>query len=136
LTPNCVSFLGSRMDIPNLLSAIDIFVLCSETEGLPVSLIEAMAAKKPIIATSVGGIPQLIENDHNGLLISPHDPSRLAKSILALMENSTLRESIAQEAFQTIESKFSTDVVGQKIIAIYNNLLDKKFTSYTSIIGK
>ena len=126
LAPENVRFLGSRQDVPDLLSALDIFVLSSETEGLPVALLEAMAASRPVVATRVGGIPQVIEDGHNGLLISPHDPAGLAKAILTLMEDSTLRESVAREGYRTIEARFSTDVVGQQIVALYDDLLEKK----------
>ncbi len=126
LTPDYVTFLGSRRDIPDLLSALDIFVLSSETEGLPVSLLEAMAASRPVVATRVGAIPQVIQDGHNGLLISPHDPAGLAKAILTLIEDNTLRESVAREGYRTVEAHFSTDVVGQQIVALYDGLLKKK----------
>jgi len=119
-------YLGSRQDIPELLSALDFFVLSSESEGLPVSLLEAMAASRPVVATRVGGIPQVIEDGHNGLLVSPHDPAGLAKAIITLMEDSTLRESVAREGYRTVEARFSINMIGQQIIALYDDLLEKK----------
>jgi glycosyltransferase involved in cell wall biosynthesis len=126
LMPEYARFLGSRQDIPDLLLALDIFVLSSETEGLPVSMLEAMAASKPVIATRVGGIPQVIEDGFNGFLIPPHDPASLSKAILMLLKDCTLRESLAREAYRTVEARFSTKVIGRQIVALYDDLLDKK----------
>ncbi len=126
LTPQHVTFLGSRLDIPELLPALDIFALSSEREGIPVSMLEAMAASRPVVATRVGGIPQVIQDRHNGLLVSPHDPAGLAKALLTLMEDSTLCKSVAMEGYRTVEERFSTDVIGHRIIALYDGLLEKK----------
>ena len=122
-----MNFLGSRQDIPDLLSALDIFVLSSEREGLPVSLLEAMAASKPVVVTRVGGIPEVIQDGYNGLLVPPHDPLILAKAILTLVENSALRESLAKQGYQTVKVRFSTTAVGQQITTLYDDLMDKKF---------
>jgi len=126
LAPQHVLFLGSRQDIPELLSAMDIFALSSEREGLPVSLLEAMAASRPVVITRVGGIPQVIQDRHNGLLVSPHDPKAIAGAILALAEDSTLCGSIAREGYRTVEAQYSINVVGQQIVALYDGLLKKK----------
>lgn len=126
LAPQNVKFMGSRHDIPELLSTFDIFILSSEREGLPVSLLEAMAASKPVVATRVGGIPQVIEDGHNGLIISPHNPIGLAKAIFALIENNALRESLAREGYRTVDSHFSVDVVSHQIISLYDTLLENK----------
>jgi glycosyltransferase involved in cell wall biosynthesis len=126
LGPEHVMFLGSRQDVPDLLAAIDIFVLSSEAEGLPVAMLEAMAASKPVIVTQVGAIPQIIQDGFNGLLVSPHDPIGLANAILMLIGDSFLREALAREAYRTVNERFSIEVVGQQMIALYDNLLEKK----------
>jgi len=126
LAPKYVRFLGNRQDVTDFLSAVDIFALSSEREGLPVSMLEAMAASRPVVATQVGGIPQVIQDGHNGLLVPPHDPASLAKAIITLIEDSTLRESVAREGYRTVEARFSTDAIGQQIIALYDCLLEKK----------
>jgi glycosyltransferase involved in cell wall biosynthesis len=130
LVPQFVSFLGSRKDIPDLLSAMDYFVLSSESEGLPVALLEAMAASKPIIASRVGGIPEVIQDGYNGLLVSAHDPTGLAKAILRLIEDPGMCEAIGGEAYRTAVKRFSTEVVGQQITAIYASLLKKKWVNH------
>jgi glycosyltransferase involved in cell wall biosynthesis len=126
LVPEYVRFLGNRPDVADFFSALDIFVLSSETEGLPVALLEAMAASKPVVATGVGGIPQAIQDGRNGLLIPPHDPASLADAILTVMEDSTLRESLAREGYRTVKARFSIDVIAQQMIALYDSLLEKK----------
>jgi glycosyltransferase involved in cell wall biosynthesis len=85
-----------------------------------------MAASRPVVATRVGAIPQVIQDGHNGLLISPHDPTGLAKAILTLIGDSTLRESLGREAYRTVEARFSTNVVCQQITALYEALLENK----------
>jgi len=126
LLPKYVKFLGSRQDIPELLTALDIFVLSSEREGLPVSLLEAMAASKPIVATAVGGIPEVIHNGVNGLMVPPCEPKYLADAIISLIENNTLRESVTSNGFRSVKTKYSLDVVSQQIFTLYDSLLKKK----------
>jgi glycosyltransferase involved in cell wall biosynthesis len=126
LIPGCVSFLGSRFDIPEILSSLDIFILSSELEGLPVALLEAMASTRPVIATRVGGIPQVIQDGYNGILVSPHDPTGLANAIFAVIEDNTLSRSMAIEGFRTIESRYSINAVGQQIVSLYDSMLKKK----------
>lgn len=126
LLSNSVQFLGSRQDVAELLAALDIFVLSSEREGLPVSMLEAMAASKPIIVTSVGGIPEVIQNGYNGILVSPHNPSALANAIMDLIENNATREAIAQQGYQTVNTRFSAMAVSRQIASLYDNLLAKK----------
>jgi glycosyltransferase involved in cell wall biosynthesis len=123
LLPQKVMFLGSRVDIPELLSALDIFVLSSETEGLPVSMLEAMAALKPVIVPKVGAIPQVILDRQNGLLISPHDPAGLAEAILTLAEDDTLRRSLAVKGNRTVETRYSTNAISSQILALYDRAL-------------
>ncbi len=126
LSPQNLKFLGSRTDIPEVLSALDIFVLSSEREGLPVSMLEAMAASLPVVATSVGGIPQVIIDGYNGVLTSPNEPSGLAKAMLSLIENKALCESVARAGYQTVKDRFSVDLVAKQIISLYDELLMNK----------
>ena len=80
--------------MPLYYSKADVFILPSLSEGLPLSIIEAMAMKKPVIGSMVGGILELIEDYENGFLIPPNDPESLADALLKLSENSSLRESM------------------------------------------
>lgn len=79
-----VHFLGMRDDVPELLPGFDVFVLSSIHEGLSIALVEALAAGVPVVATRVGGIPELITHGHCGLLVPPHDPGALAAAMTSL----------------------------------------------------
>jgi glycosyltransferase involved in cell wall biosynthesis len=130
--PDHVSFLGHRQDAKEFIAALDIFALSSETEGIPVSLLEAMAAEKPVVATAVGGNPQVINHGQNGLLVSPLDPASLARAILTLMEDGRLSRSIAREGYQTIKERFSACVISKQYLALYGDLLEKKDRNHAS----
>ena len=93
-----VRFLGLRTDISALLELIDIFVLCSREEGLPMSILEAMAAGKPIVATGVGSIPEVIIDGVNGVLVEPGDYEQLAASCLQLLNNPQQAEKLGSSA--------------------------------------
>ena len=87
----------------SLLSNARIFVLPSIREGLPLALIEAMALRRAVIATSVGGIPEIIKNGQNGLLVKPGEPRELASAIIKLITNEELFKQICKEAGKSIE---------------------------------
>ena len=104
-----VIFAGMRKDVPRLLAASDVFVLPSLTEALPTVLAEAMAAKLPIVATRVGGIPEMIANGQNGFLVAPEDVDGLAKACNHLLENPEKRLDMAAEGWKTANRKFSVE---------------------------
>ena len=82
---DCVSLLGFRRDVPALLAAADGFVLCSAWEGSPNAVLEAVAAGKPIVATNVGGVPELVTSGLNGFLVPPRDPAALSNAMIRVM---------------------------------------------------
>jgi len=102
-----VLFLGRRNDVPSILACCDLFVLPSWAEGLPNSVLEAMAAGLPIVSTSVGGIPELIEDGVSGLLVSPKDSHALATAILRLLRDEQLAKRLAQSAQAQARKEFS-----------------------------
>lgn len=91
-----VYFMGVRKDIPELLSKCDIFVLSSDYEGLPLTLLEAMAAGLPIVSTDVGGVSNIITNNINGILVKPNDPVLFSEAIIKLIKNKELRDKIGK----------------------------------------
>lgn len=93
-----VEFLGARHDVPELLREVDCFALCSDHEGLPISLIEAMATELPCIVSAVGGIPKLITDEVHGLLLPDSSPSELAARILRLRNHPSEGRRIGQSA--------------------------------------
>jgi glycosyltransferase involved in cell wall biosynthesis len=117
---------GSREDIPDLLHAADVFVLSSLKEGLPVSLIEAMAAGKAVVATRVGGIPDAIDDGKNGMLVPSDDPGALAGAIEKLLRNGDLRVSLGKAASKTVDQRFNIGQLAEQTVATYLDLLKKK----------
>jgi len=116
---NKVSFLGVREDIPLLLRVADLVVLPSRWEGLPMILLEAMAARTPVLATAVGGIPQLVEQGIHGWLVSPGDPAALAEGLVTLITSSELREKLSEAAFRKVCEHYSLEGAMKKLVSIY-----------------
>jgi glycosyltransferase involved in cell wall biosynthesis len=106
------------------LSCSDIYLLPSYAEGLPISVLEAMAASLPIISTPVGGIPEVIEEGINGYLIEPGDYESLANKILLLVENEDLRARISSNNSQKIKSMYDISVVVERLRNTYCNAMD------------
>jgi glycosyltransferase involved in cell wall biosynthesis len=121
-----IKLVGSRNDIADLLHAADVFVLASIREGFPVSLIEAMACGKAIVATDVGGIPDAIAGGENGLLVQPGDAPALSEAISRLLVDKDLAGNMGRAALETAAEKFSLQHVVQRTKEIYFNLYRRK----------
>ncbi len=93
-----VRLLGYRTDVPDLLAASDVFVLASAYEGLPVSIMEAMAAGLPVVATAVGGVPEAVVDGETGVLVPPRDADRLSHALVSLARDEPTRHRMAEEA--------------------------------------
>jgi glycosyltransferase involved in cell wall biosynthesis len=102
-------FLGSRGDVPELLACCDLFVLPSEAEALPNALLEAMAAGLPVVSTCVGGVPEIISNAVNGLLVPPNDPHALAEAILRILQNPDFAKQLSQAGQEMVRTRFGFD---------------------------
>lgn len=121
-----VVFAGHRRDVVRLYAAMDMFVLpstCREAFGLV--LIEAMSMGKPVIATSVGGIPEIIEHGENGLMVPPGDSSALARAIGELTEIPSLREELALNAIDSVALRFSEDVFGESFVGLLEKVCNR-----------
>jgi len=103
------SFLGHRPDVAACLDANDIFVLPSRSEAFPNAVLEAMAAGLPIVASAVGGIPELVDNERTGLLVAPDDPRALADRICRLMTDTALAGRLGAAARAAAEARYSFD---------------------------
>jgi len=114
-----VIFTGFREDIPELLYTFDIFVLSSYLEGLCTSLMDAMAMRKAIVATNVGGIPEVVKDSINGILVPPKNPEKLAEAILALRNNEGLRKNMGTAGRSIVEEKFSSSRMVLNIEKVY-----------------
>ena len=116
-------FTGIRGDMPDIYSTMDIFVLPSLTEGLPMALLEALAAHKPVVATRVGAVPQVIEDNHSGLLIPPTDVESLSSAIMHLLENPQKAKHLAQNGYERVRDHFSAKRMAEQYIKVYKNVL-------------
>jgi glycosyltransferase involved in cell wall biosynthesis len=121
---NKVIFTGARNDIPELLNAMDIFVLPSLVEAMPMALLEAMASIRPIIATNVGSVAKLIKHNETGILIAPGDPVAIKNSIIALLRNSKNAFALAEKSFENVRDNFSSKNMVNKYISLYEKLMN------------
>ena len=117
-----VHLAGERTQPPNLHGLFDVSVLCSTTEAFPNSVLEAMAASRPVVATDVGGTPDAVHQGTTGLLVRPSDPSRLAEAILRLHQEPALRAKLGNAACAAARTGYSADAVIGKVEALYTRL--------------
>jgi len=113
---------GFRTDVLSLLKAFDVFVMSSVTEGLGTSLLDAMAAARPIVATRAGGIPEVVIDEETGLLVPIRDHERLAGAIVRLLKDRDLRERLALAALDRVRAEFSVNRMVEQTIALYERL--------------
>ena len=118
---NHINFLGARSDIPELLSILDVFVLTSFSEGLSLTLIEACAASKPIVATNVGGNAEIVEDERNGLLVPSDRPEALAKAILEILTDKAKARQMGEVGRKKFEKEFTLDVMVKKYEDLYES---------------
>jgi len=118
-----VCFAGFRNDMARLISSCGIFVMPSRLEGLGTSLMDAMAAGKPVVATSAGGMPELVEDRVSGLSVPPCEPPALASALLELLDNSDLRSSLADGARKRALDSFSIERMVSGTSEVYRSIL-------------
>ncbi|NOX97226.1 MAG: glycosyltransferase family 4 protein [Nitrospirae bacterium] len=115
--------IGFRPDIPRILAAIDVLAMPSLREALGTALLEALAMKKAVVATSVGGIPEVIIHNQTGLLVPPADSESLAQNILLLLKDREKAGILGENGRHLIEKKFGLEMMLNKIEALYKDLL-------------
>ncbi len=113
---------GFRTDVLSLLKAFDVFVMSSVTEGLGTSLLDAMAAGRPIVATDAGGIPEVVLDGETGLLAPARDHKRMADAIVRLLRDRHLRERLAAAGLERVRAEFSVDRMVGETLALYERL--------------
>ncbi|MDP1713482.1 MAG: glycosyltransferase [Anaerolineales bacterium] len=118
-----IIFAGQRDDIPQLLAASDLFVLPTLTEALPTVLAEAMAARLPIVASAVGGVPEMVIDGENGLLLPPSDSEALATACISLMVDAERRKVMGEQGWQVVTEKFNIHAQVDKLKELYLNLI-------------
>lgn len=119
-------FTGHVKDIANILSIIDIGVLCSFKEALPLTLLEYMAARKPIVATRVGGIPEVVVDGFNGFIVESGDHLALANRIELLIKNRNLTHEMGERGYSCAVKKFSEDIMLGQIEDLYHQIITDK----------
>lgn len=122
-----VDFVGSigRVDVAELLSKSSIFVFPSLREGLPLSVLEAMACGVPVVGSDIPGVNDVVKHGENGFLVLPRDSKGLAESVLALLDDDDLRRRFGEEARKVIVDDYGWDIVLGKIEKIYNETTEK-----------
>lgn len=114
-----VVFLGDRDDIPQLLAALDLFVLTSKFEGLPISVLEAMAAGLPVIASEVGGVPELVTHGETGMCVPAEDVEALREALCSLIADPAARERLGRKGRERARTEFTATKTVRGIEALY-----------------
>ncbi len=118
-----VVFLGHREDTDALLQALDIFVLPSLSEGVPMALLEAMAAARAVVASRVGGIPEIIEDGFEGHLVEPMDVKGLVERCRRLIESPDVARKMGEQGRKRVERDFSATTMADRVASVYKELL-------------
>jgi len=121
-----VIFAGERSDIPEILSLTDIFVLPSIREGLPLTILEAMACSKPVIATNVGGVPEVVKDRVSGILVPPKDPEALHSAMNELLGNREKLMKMGYNGKRVCNESFDSKTMIGKIEDLYDSLMYEK----------
>jgi glycosyltransferase involved in cell wall biosynthesis len=123
---NDVQFLGYRDDVPSIMAALDVFVLPSLEEGISLTLLEAMAASRPIVATDVGGNPEVVVDGETGILVPSEDVAALAGAIIKLYGDKELRGKMGAAGRKRVEEHFSLNAMVDAYMALYSSVLEKE----------
>jgi glycosyltransferase involved in cell wall biosynthesis len=122
-----VRFAGARDDAVDIMALSDVVVLPSvAAEGIPISLIEALALRRPVVATHIGGIPEVIEHGATGLLVPPRDPRALAEAISRILSDRAGAARLADEGYRVAQSQFSAERMVREVEGLYGQLLTTK----------
>jgi glycosyltransferase involved in cell wall biosynthesis len=123
-----VHLLGVRRDIDRILAAVDVAAMSSDWEGVPLFLLECMAAEVPVVATAVGGIPEIIVDGETGLLVPPRDPSALARALERILTDRQLAHRLAT-SYAARTEEFAIDTVARRFADLYEELVAEAETA-------
>lgn len=110
---------GFRLDVLGCMKTFDVFVMSSVTEGLGTSLLDAMAASRAIVATTAGGIPEVVEDGVNGLLVPPRDHTAMAQAIVRLLKDPARRRTLGEAGFGRVRARFSVERMVAETARVY-----------------
>lgn len=119
---DAVVFTGFRRDAADVTAALDVLVVPSLSEGFGLTAVEAMALGKPVLATRVGGLPEIVTSGENGLLVPPGDPAALADGLRFILRHPAEAAQLAADGRRTVEEKFSAEVMAAKTTELYRQL--------------
>jgi glycosyltransferase involved in cell wall biosynthesis len=117
---------GARTDVPDVLAALDVAVLSSDYEGIPLSILEFMDAGKPIVATDVGGIPEVIEDGVHGVLVPPRDEAALAAAVADVLRDPEAAKEMGARARDRCRREFSLDRTVERLQQLYRQLHSRR----------
>ncbi|MGD0731282.1 MAG: glycosyltransferase family 4 protein [Terracidiphilus sp.] len=117
-----IEFMGHRADVTGILESSDIFVLASHYEGLPISILEAMRAGLPVVATGIGGVSECVHNGSNGLVVPPGDPGALRDALATLIQSPQLRSAMGAAGRQLYEDAFTVRPMVEKTAKVYETV--------------
>jgi glycosyltransferase involved in cell wall biosynthesis len=115
-----VTLTGRRDDIPSVTAALDVAVLPSYREAQGLSILEAMALSRPVVASNVGGIPEMIESGETGLLVPPHDAVALADAIARLLTDHPYADTLARAGHDLVYERFCVELMVRAVETIYD----------------
>jgi glycosyltransferase involved in cell wall biosynthesis len=118
-----IHLLGVRSDMADVLAALDVFAMPSHHEGLPMALLEAMAASRAVVASAVGSIPEVIRHGESGLLVPQKDVPALVSALQRLLTDAALRSLLGTQARQTVLEQYSAQRTAQSYEALYDEVL-------------
>jgi len=120
---DCVTLLGHRRDVPRILRTLDAFVLSSNAEGIGGCVLEALACKRPVVATAAGGVPEVIRNEKTGLLVPTRDHEALAAAIIRVFRDKNLAATIAANGNALVHERFTVDTMVEGNLRVYERIL-------------
>jgi glycosyltransferase involved in cell wall biosynthesis len=124
-----VIFTGEVSDVQAFYALADVFVLPSHSEGSPNVLLEAMAENVPVVATGVGGVPEMVENNESALLVPPNDPTSLAASIERVLTDRELAQRLTKNAALLVDTRYTPENYVRSLVEIYREVLNARQTS-------
>jgi glycosyltransferase involved in cell wall biosynthesis len=113
-------------EVAGTLAAVDVVAFPSLSEGLPVALLEAMAMRRPVVASAVGGIPGVVADGQNGLLVPPGDPDALGGALGRLLGDPALRSVLGGRARETVRQRYSEERMHRRILEVYGSVLGER----------
>jgi glycosyltransferase involved in cell wall biosynthesis len=118
-----VIFTGARSDVPRLLPVFDVFCMPSYLEGTCNAVLEAFAMKVPVVASSAGGLPELVEPERTGLLVPPRDPAALSAALLRMLRERELARRCTEAAFALVHERYGVERMVSRTAALYQEVM-------------